>query len=153
MNARRLAAALPGAGRLRRIGHRFVRDRVEPDIAHLHDRLGAAQALLDEHERSRHEHWARIGAVAAEVAELRAAVDGLRFDVDRIAPALAGLEERVERLRQGDDTVSPVADVPAQEADDARRLLAQIRREHAQVRARLSTVAAYEERLRRLETH
>ena len=150
---RRTAARLPGAGRLRRIGDRFVRDRVEPELADLRrqvDELAGMRGLLDEHERSRHEHWARLGEIADEVGRLRADVEGVRFDLDRIMPVVAGLEVRVERLRR--DTELATVGAGASSDDSAAHLLLEVRREHEQVRARLSAIAAYEERLRRLES-
>lgn len=170
VSTRRLAGGLPGADRLRRIGDRFVRVRVEPDLAHLSariDDLESMRALVDEHETSRHEHWARLGVVAEESGRLRADLGRLRFDVERLIPVVAALEERVERMQRSvsvlsaagapDPDVAPgspdVGALPGSPAtgEVAGHLLAEIRREHAQVRARLSAVAAYEERLRRLE--
>jgi hypothetical protein len=43
----------------------------------------------------------------------------------------------------------PAADQP--QVDEARSLIDEIRREHSQIRARLSAVAQYEDRLRKLE--
>jgi hypothetical protein len=169
---RQLARRLPGAARLRRIGDRFMRDRVDGELAQLRARLdevASMRPLLDEHERSRHEHWARLGSLADDVNRLRDDLGGLRFDVERIVPVVSALEERVERLRRAIE--SPADAAPgtiglvtvesagsAEEAGAASEvaraagdLLTEIRREHAQVRARLSAVAAYEERLRRLE--
>jgi chromosome segregation ATPase len=121
--------------------------RLDEQVADLRRRLDEATALLAEHDRSRHEHWARLGSVSDEAGRLR-------FDVDRMVPVVAALEARVEKLHQ--DAVPPSVP-PVDEASSAdfelhlRHLLDEVRREHAQVRARMSVVAAYEERLRRLE--
>ena len=68
---------------------------------------------------------------------------------ERLATQLAAVEERLggldERLADG----TFVADDAGQA--QARDLVAEVRREHAQVRARLQVVSAYEERIRRLE--
>jgi chromosome segregation ATPase len=126
---------------------RRLETRLDDQLADLRRRLDEASALLAEHDRSRHEHWARLGSVSDEVGRLR-------FDVDRMVPVVAALEARVEKLHQ--DAVPPSVP-PLDEASSAdfelhlRHLLDEVRREHAQVRARMSVVAAYEERLRRLE--
>jgi chromosome segregation ATPase len=126
---------------------RRLETRLDDQLADLRRRLDGATALLAEHDRSRHEHWARLGSVSDEVGRLR-------FDVDRMVPVVAALEARVEKLHQ--DAVPPSVP-PLDEASSAdfelhlRHLLDEVRREHAQVRARMSVVAAYEERLRRLE--
>jgi chromosome segregation ATPase len=126
---------------------RRLETRLDDQLADLRRRLDEATALLAEHDRSRHEHWARLGSVSDEVGRLR-------FDVDRMVPVVAALEARVEKLHQ--DAVPPSVP-PLDEASSAdfelhlRHLLDEVRREHAQVRARMSVVAAYEERLRRLE--
>jgi hypothetical protein len=126
---------------------RRLETRLDDQLADLRRRLDGATALLAEHDRSRHEHWARLGSVSDEAGRLR-------FDVDRMVPVVAALEARVEKLHQ--DAVPPSVP-PLDEASSAdfelhlRHLLDEVRREHAQVRARMSVVAAYEERLRRLE--
>jgi hypothetical protein len=67
---------------------------------------------------------------------------------------LSALEVRVERLHR-ELAGSPAGAAPAGGVPDddarARDLLAEARREHEQVRVRLSAIAAYEERLRRIE--
>jgi len=69
-------------------------------------------------------------------------------DLARIGPQVAALEERVETLREAVAS-PPVAD----DADraEARSLLEEVRREHARVRARASSLERFEERVRRLE--
>jgi hypothetical protein len=70
-------------------------------------------------------------------------------EVNRIGPQLAALEGKVEDLRQALEAT------PHVDSDDdvreARTLVEGIRREHKQVRLRLSAVTTYEERLRRIE--
>lgn len=70
-------------------------------------------------------------------------------EMKRIAPQLAALERRVEEMRQRLEA-APRVDEPAELAE-SRSLIEEVRREHAQVRVRLSAVTAYEERLRRIE--
>ena len=70
----------------------------------------------------------------------------LERELARLTPQVAALEERLE---------SPVTEpgpMPrAGVVQDIGDLLAQIRAEHARVRARISAAARYEERLRQLE--
>jgi exonuclease VII large subunit len=70
-------------------------------------------------------------------------------DLDRLQPQVASLEQRVEQLRERLDA-APVAGSP-DELEEARRLLELVRREHEQVRARISAATWYEERLRLIE--
>lgn len=162
-------ARIPGARFGHRVVDRFVRNRVAEGVAGLFPRLDAIDRrlealealdrrvaevarLVDVHEQSRHEHWARIHELNDERIEVVQRQDErigrLQFDIDRISPVLSALEVRVERLHR------ELADAPAGAPDDdarARDLLAEARREHEQVRVRLSAIAAYEERLRRIE--
>lgn len=168
---------IPGARFGHRVVDRFVRNRVAEGVAELFPRLDAVDRrldavdrrlealealdhrvaevarLVDVHEQSRHEHWARIHELNDERIEVQQRQDErmgrLQFDVDRISPVLSALEVRTERLHR------ELADRAAGGAPDdhtvARELLAEARREHEQVRVRLSAIAAYEERLRRIE--
>jgi DNA repair exonuclease SbcCD ATPase subunit len=73
----------------------------------------------------------------------------LERELKRISPQLAALEERFEDLRQRLE----LPDLDASDADraEARSLVEEIRREHAQVRARITAATVFEERLRVLE--
>lgn len=83
------------------------------------------------------------------VARVEAAAEWSANELRRIAPQIAAIEWRLGDL---DDHLrsSAVAASPAGASD--RVLLDLIRAEHGRVRARLSAIASYEERLRRLET-
>ncbi|RCL91590.1 MAG: hypothetical protein DBW62_01705 [Microbacterium sp.] len=91
----------------------------------------------------------RVGQLAEDVAGLRREMDSLRGHVitdygymraefDRIAPQVAALEYRLDRVSQ------TLGDVP--EDDRSRAEL-----EHERARLRMELVSHYEERLRRLE--
>ena len=75
----------------------------------------------------------------------------LERELKRVSPQLAALEERLEDLRQRLE----VPDLDASQGDraEARSLIEEVRREHAQVRARISAATVFEERLRVLEAH
>lgn len=73
----------------------------------------------------------------------------LEREVGRLSPQVAALESRLEDLRQRLD-VPPLEATDDQRAE-ARTLVEEVRREHAQVRARISAATVFEERLRVLE--
>jgi uncharacterized protein involved in exopolysaccharide biosynthesis len=73
----------------------------------------------------------------------------LERELGRLSPQVAALEERVEDLRQRLDL--PDLNASDQDRTEARSLVEEIRREHAQVRARISAATVFEERLRVLE--
>ena len=68
-------------------------------------------------------------------------------EMERLAPHVAALEQRLAAVQRALDDASLTADPPT--AD--RTVLDEIRSEHERVRARLQVVSQYEERLRRLE--
>ena len=106
-------------------GIRRVRDDVDRRFGDLDRRLGD----LDR----------RIGAVEGQAA-------WSANELARLAPQVAALETRVEQKARPTVLTGGLEDLP-----EARSLVEIVRDEHARVRARLSLVSAYEERLRRLE--
>lgn len=116
-------------------------------------------------EQLRH-YYTKIDRLADEyhgtVGDLRHRLDDLarRFDeverlqrwtaneLERIIPQVAAQESQLESLREKISSV-PAGDQP--QIDESRSLIEEIRREHAQVRVRLTAVAQYEDRLRKLE--
>ncbi len=79
----------------------------------------------------------RLAAVAARI-------DWTENEVKRIGPHLAAVDQRVAGLERPE---------PVAEADSAegRTLVDEIRSEHARVRARLSAVSSYEQRIAKVE--
>jgi len=69
-------------------------------------------------------------------------------ELERIIPQVAAQESQLESLRDK-IAVVPSADQP--QIDEARTLIDEVRREHSQIRVRLTAVAQYEDRLRKLE--
>jgi chromosome segregation ATPase len=69
-------------------------------------------------------------------------------ELERIIPQVAAQESQLESLREKISSV-PSADQP--QIDESRTLIDEIRREHSQIRVRLTAVAQYEDRLRKLE--
>lgn len=93
-------------------------------------------------------------------------------ELQRLEPQLASCEQRLEELRErfdtryqlrnaGDIATGGAADdreaatLPAQEATEqlaeAERLIDLVRREHEQIRVRMTAISWYEDRLRKLE--
>ena len=98
----------------------------------------------------------RIKAQVATLRSVRARLDRqhqriaeLERELIRVSPQLAALEERVEALRQRVESPDHTSS-PENEAQ-ATSLVEEIKREHAQVRARISAAAVFEERLRVVE--
>ena len=82
------------------------------------------------------------------VADQADRIGDLEREVARLSPQVAALEARVEDLREQLD--QPAAGTSA-EREEARGIVDDVRREHAQVRARISAATVFEERLRVLE--
>lgn len=106
-------------------------------------------------DRPRNENVNALAELAERVRELeqRAGNERRRIgahdrDLARIGPQVAALEERVEVLHE---QRQPSPSATAAEVDEARSLLEDVRREHAQVRVRVTSVVRYEERIRQLE--
>lgn len=112
-------------GRLRRV-RRTWRGEQQADLAHALDRAQRQHLRIADLER----------------------------DLARIGPQVAALEARLEDLRTPATTLQPGEASPHGPTDgvaDARSLLAEVRREHERVRARISAAARFEERLTRVE--
>ena len=84
-----------------------------------------------------------------DVRALRVRVDDLERELIRLSPQLAAVEDRLERLRAKVEDPAFLADDA--ERAEARRLVDEVRAEHAKVRARISAATVFEERLRVLE--
>jgi prefoldin subunit 5 len=69
-------------------------------------------------------------------------------ELERVIPQVAAQESQLESLREKISAV-PAADQP--QIEQARSLIDEIQREHSQIRVRLTAVAQYEDRLRKLE--
>ena len=67
--------------------------------------------------------------------------------LERLIPQLAALEVRMSEQQRD---LAPLQATPG-ELDEARSIVEEVRREHDRVRARLSGVAWYEDRLRKVE--
>ena len=127
------------AGRVRRRLDARVRGVVDEALAPVRRRLAA--------------HGRRIARLEAKLDERLP--DAVRTanrtfaELERLQPQLAAVEQRLEELRQRVDTrLDPGT---AEEQQEAHRLVDAIRREHEQIRSRMTAISWYEERLRKLE--
>jgi len=98
----------------------------------------------------------RMMAAVAALRSVRERLDrhhqriaDLERELIRVSPQLAALEQRVESLRQRLDR--PDFSASPKETAEAISLVDEIKREHAQVRARISAATVFEERLRVVE--
>lgn len=94
------------------------------------------------------DHQGRLDGLEHRLAAAERLVGDTAYDLQRLVPMISAQEAQLQSLR---DKLAAVPSATAPEVDEARSLIDEIRREHAQVRVRLTGVAQYEERLRRLE--
>ena len=100
-----------------------------------HDRrIGRLDERVDDHGR-RLEHTQRLQEWSAN-------------ELERVIPQVASFETRLAAI---EELLSAVPAGDSEQVAQARSLIDEIRREHAQIRVRLTGVAQYEERLGRLE--
>lgn len=137
----------------RRVG-RWRRRVVDPD--NLKERQQKLKARVDRQAKQGADLRATVAQLRTTVRELTKHVNVVEFasehrerehrnltiQVGRCEERLGAIEERLRDER-----------FTAEDGDEveARRLIDEIRREHAQVRVRMQIVGQYEERLRRLE--
>ncbi|MGX7823593.1 hypothetical protein ACTG9Q_00720 [Actinokineospora sp. 24-640] len=127
-----------------------LRKRLSDRLARLIDfrieqRLVPVDRRIDEQG---HHHGACIDDHRRRLDEVERLQGWTANELERVIPQVASLEARLAAV---DDLLAgtPVAD--GAELGQARSLIEEIRREHAQIRVRLTGVAQYEERLGRLE--
>lgn len=109
---------------------------------------GTIDRLADEHNGLVQELRRRVDDLTRRFDEVERLQRWTANELERIVPQVASQESQLESLREKISTV-PASDQP--QVDEARTLIDEIRREHAQIRVRLTAVAQYEDRLRKLE--
>jgi len=117
------------------------------------NRLYRLYGMVDAHERWLNEQRERMDRLATVERRFRAVEKAQHWsanELERIIPQIAAQESQLESLREKLAAV-PAADQP--QLDESRQLIDEIRREHSQIRVRLTAVAQYEDRLRKLEDH
>jgi predicted nucleic acid-binding Zn-ribbon protein len=122
-------------------------------------RVPIDRVVLPYLDELRHEFHSRIDElrsfVADEVEQLRRQhddlgreLDNLVQDIRRIAPQVAAIEHRLAASTEPTVVLTASA---TEDLDEARSLVKEVRAEHAKIRARLTAMAVYEERIGRLE--
>lgn len=104
--------------------------------------------LAEEHQESVEDFLGRLVELTRRYDEVERLQKWTANELERIIPQVGAQESQLESLRDEIGAV-PAADRP--QIDEARSLIDEIRREHRQIRVRLTAVAQYEDRLRRLE--
>ncbi|MBB1156789.1 MULTISPECIES: hypothetical protein [Amycolatopsis] len=106
------------------------------------------EARIDELEHCTVDHRRRLAEADEKLAAALGDLQWIRGELDRMIPHVAAQEEQLETLREK-LAMTPRADDA--ETYEARSLVEEIQRQHAQIRVRLAGMARYEERLSRLE--
>lgn len=119
----------------------FLDFRVQEAMQVFNRRMDHQEACTDDHRR-------RLDEDEAALRDVRDRLHWTANEVERLIPHVSSQESQLEALRQK-LTVVPAADEP--EIAAARSLIDEIQREHAQIRVRLTGIAQYEDRLRKLE--
>lgn len=114
-------------------------------LEHYYDKV---DRLADEHQESVSDLRGRIDDLSRRYDEIERLQKWTANELERIIPQVGSQESQLESLREKLVAV-PAADQP--QIDEARSLIDEIRREHMQIRVRLTAVAQYEDRLRKLE--
>lgn len=146
----------PILGIRRRISQRIGRlidwridHRIPPEqLAGYAHQLDNHMRQLDDHGHRLVDARHRMEALERRLGEVQADLGWARNELDRIIPHVASQESQLEVLR---DHLTAVPAADSAQIDQARSLIDEVRREHAQIRARLTGIATYEVRLRRLE--
>ena len=122
--------------------------RVNESVAwRVAEQLEPLKAGLDaEVRRLRADTDRRLAELDRRLGAVERQADWSANELARLAPQVAALETRMEQKARPTVLAGGLEDLP-----EARALVELVREEHARVRARLSMVSAYEERLRRIE--
>ncbi|MFL6125662.1 hypothetical protein [Actinophytocola sp.] len=132
--------------RVKRLIDYRINERVPLDqLKHYYDKI---DRLADEHHASVGDLRGRLDDLTRRFDELERLQRWTANELERIIPQVAAQESQLESLREKISAV-PAGDQP--QIEESRSLIDEIRREHAQVRVRLTAVAQYEDRLRKLE--
>lgn len=106
------------------------------------------ETRIDELEHCTTDHRRRLAESDEKLESALGDLRWIRGELDRMIPHVAAQEEQLETLREKLAMTPRANDA---EALEARSLVEEIQRQHAQVRVRLAGMARYEERLSRLE--
>ncbi len=141
-------ASTPGMyRRTRRTLGRWRRTVADPD--NLRGRLDKQRTQLERQAKQIAELTATVTALGKRVRPVELASSHRELEHGRAAIQVGIIEERVGRIEERLRGESYTGD--SEDQAEARSLVAEIRREHEQVRIRMQVIGQYEERLRRLE--
>jgi chromosome segregation ATPase len=118
--------------------HRSVEWRIEAQLRPFAERLDAELRRID----------GRLDELTGRLDHIHHDLRWTAGEVERLIPHVASQESQLESLRE---KLSAVPASDSGQVAEARTLIDAVRREHAQIRVRLTAIARYEERLRALE--
>jgi chromosome segregation ATPase len=132
---------------------RIISDRIKRLVnyridEHLRDLYATVDRLARDHSEVVEDMRRRLADLERRYNEMDKLQHWTANELERVIPQVASQESQLEALREKIAAV-PVGDQP--QIDESRSLIDEIRREHAQVRVRLTSIAQYEDRLRKLE--
>jgi chromosome segregation ATPase len=129
-----------GRGLFDRIA-KLIDFRVDDRTRGLADRVNNLEHATADHRR-------RLDNAENSLEQARGDLRWTRAELDRLIPHVAAQEGRLETLRE---SISLVPNTDTPQIAEARTLIEEIQRQHAQIRVRLAGISRYEDRLRRLE--
>ncbi|WP_424923890.1 hypothetical protein [Actinophytocola oryzae] len=132
--------------RIKRLIDYRINERIP--LERLEHYYGKIDRLADEHHESVGDLRGRLDDLQRRFDEVERLQRWTANELERIVPQVAAQESQLESLRE---KISAAPGGDEAQAAESRTLIDEIRREHAQVRVRLTAVAQYEDRLRKLE--
>ncbi|TYP89856.1 hypothetical protein [Blastococcus xanthinilyticus] len=126
--------------------NRSIAWRVDELLAELRGDVAGLRHQIDEVADQLRHRGAQLDDLSRRLDEVQRESSWSANELARLAPQAAAFEARLEQRARPVVLTGGLEDLP-----EARLLVDVVREEHARVRARLSLVSAYEERLRRLE--
>lgn len=132
---------------------RIISDRIKRLVnyridEHLRDLYATVDRLARDHSDVVEDMRRRLADLERRYNEMDKVQHWTKNELERVIPQVAAQESQLESLREKIAAV-PVGDQP--QIDESRSLIDEIRREHSQIKVRLTAVAQYEDRLRKLE--
>ena len=118
-----------------------IEERMRETVRDLNHRVNDLEHATADHRR-------RLDSAEHNLEQARGDLRWARAELDRLIPHVAAQEGRLETLRE---SMSLVPNTDSAQTAEARTLIEEIQRQHAQIRVRLAGISRYEDRLRRLE--
>ena len=112
------------------------------------DRTRGLAERVNNLEHATADHRRRLDDTEHNLEQARGDLRWTRAELDRLIPHVAAQEGRLETLRE---SMSLVPNTDSAQIAEARTLIEEIQRQHAQIRVRLAGISRYEDRLRRVE--